>query len=141
FFSSRRRHTRLQGDWSSDVCSSDLSVVGGANMIRQAHCQHSEHDRPQPKALHGIPLCDFRLIPVASFYPGARKLPWNIGQRPRRKFLAPPAGSDPYGVPRGLSAWRTAAFKLIAFQIIWSSFGSDFFRIASLAMTEEARAS
>src|SRR5256885_9396608 len=24
-FSSRRRHTRLQGDWSSDVCSSDLS--------------------------------------------------------------------------------------------------------------------
>src|SRR3989454_10861452 len=26
FFSSRRRHTRLQGDWSSDVCSSDLSM-------------------------------------------------------------------------------------------------------------------
>src|SRR5574337_631149 len=24
FFSSRRRHTRLSGDWSSDVCSSDL---------------------------------------------------------------------------------------------------------------------
>src|SRR5688500_19722217 len=28
FFSSRRRHTRLQGDWSSDVCSSDLELVG-----------------------------------------------------------------------------------------------------------------
>src|SRR2546426_7962277 len=27
FFSSRRRHTRLQGDWSSDVCSSDLGAV------------------------------------------------------------------------------------------------------------------
>src|SRR3989454_4461181 len=27
FFSSRRRHTRLQGDWSSDVCSSDLFAV------------------------------------------------------------------------------------------------------------------
>src|SRR5256885_6528344 len=27
FFSSRRRHTRLQGDWSSDVCSSDLLGV------------------------------------------------------------------------------------------------------------------
>src|SRR5205807_6169799 len=26
FFSSRRRHTRLQGDWSSDVCSSDLDL-------------------------------------------------------------------------------------------------------------------
>src|SRR2546426_12022173 len=29
FFSSRRRHTRLQGDWSSDVCSSDLPRVVG----------------------------------------------------------------------------------------------------------------
>src|SRR5256885_9838218 len=32
FFSSRRRHTRLQGDWSSDVCSSDLGnavLTGG----------------------------------------------------------------------------------------------------------------
>src|SRR5207248_4948236 len=26
FFSSRRRHTRSYGDWSSDVCSSDLGV-------------------------------------------------------------------------------------------------------------------
>src|SRR3989449_2357573 len=26
FFSSRRRHTRCSSDWSSDVCSSDLSV-------------------------------------------------------------------------------------------------------------------
>src|SRR5215467_15559393 len=29
FFSSRRRHTRLQGDWSSDVCSSDLGGAAG----------------------------------------------------------------------------------------------------------------
>src|SRR5256885_9150397 len=29
FFSSRRRHTRLQGDWSSDVCSSDLGQLVG----------------------------------------------------------------------------------------------------------------
>src|SRR2546430_7015423 len=29
FFSSRRRHTRFDCDWSSDVCSSDLrSIVG-----------------------------------------------------------------------------------------------------------------
>src|SRR5205807_5692316 len=27
FFSSRRRHTILQGDWSSDVCSSDLAMT------------------------------------------------------------------------------------------------------------------
>src|SRR6266516_7742231 len=28
FFSSRRRHTRSYGDWSSDVCSSDLGHNG-----------------------------------------------------------------------------------------------------------------
>src|SRR6478735_10781030 len=31
FFSSRRRHTRLQGDWSSDVCSSDLRISAECN--------------------------------------------------------------------------------------------------------------
>src|SRR5690348_2450607 len=30
FFSSRRRHTRWTGDWSSDVCSSDLLRPGEA---------------------------------------------------------------------------------------------------------------
>src|SRR5687768_18209742 len=30
FFSSRRRHTRCSRDWSSDVCSSDLSGAGKA---------------------------------------------------------------------------------------------------------------
>src|SRR5256886_4870918 len=28
FFSSRRRHTRFDCDWSSDVCSSDLTIDG-----------------------------------------------------------------------------------------------------------------
>src|SRR5256885_5200443 len=44
FFSSRRRHTRLQGDWSSDVCSSDLYFdarlrLGVFQAIRQRGCQ------------------------------------------------------------------------------------------------------
>src|SRR5262249_56539878 len=35
FFSSRRRHTRLVSDWSSDVCSSDLSwVAAGSKRTR-----------------------------------------------------------------------------------------------------------
>src|SRR5256885_8701452 len=33
FFSSRRRHTRLQGDWSSDVCSSDLLLRLGRFIV------------------------------------------------------------------------------------------------------------
>src|SRR5256885_12167401 len=39
FFSSRRRHTRLQGDWSSDVCSSDLQEIRTIQV------------RPAPKAI------------------------------------------------------------------------------------------
>src|SRR5258706_15729299 len=47
FFSSRRRHTRLVSDWSSDVCSSDLSTQqldqyklrGGS----EAHVMPTEH--------------------------------------------------------------------------------------------------
>src|SRR2546430_4493386 len=38
FFSSRRRHTRFDCDWSSDVCSSDLfegpDGIGAANQER-----------------------------------------------------------------------------------------------------------
>src|SRR5690606_22957552 len=43
FFSSRRRHTRFSRDWSSDVCSSDLSSqYGGALITCSAHilCTH-----------------------------------------------------------------------------------------------------
>src|SRR5207248_8951293 len=32
FFSSRRRHTRSYGDWSSDVCSSDLIETSSTNI-------------------------------------------------------------------------------------------------------------
>src|SRR5256885_3873173 len=43
FFSSRRRHTRLQGDWSSDVCSSDLPIevaTKGTPMVDWRALQH-----------------------------------------------------------------------------------------------------
>src|SRR5260370_19985282 len=39
FFSSRRRHTRFKCDWSSDVCSSDLSMAAisarGRRVVRR----------------------------------------------------------------------------------------------------------
>src|SRR2546422_7886036 len=37
FFSSRRRHTRCSRDWSSDVCSSDLSVPGFDEVVRKIY--------------------------------------------------------------------------------------------------------
>src|SRR5206468_10142063 len=33
FFSSRRRHTRSDRDWSSDVCSSDLAPPDALSML------------------------------------------------------------------------------------------------------------
>src|SRR5438876_2607110 len=33
FFSSRRRHTRWTGDWSSDVCSSDLQPAESPQLV------------------------------------------------------------------------------------------------------------
>src|SRR5689334_24499207 len=33
FFSSRRRHTRWNCDWSSDVCSSDLNAAGSGAIL------------------------------------------------------------------------------------------------------------
>src|SRR5438876_10062571 len=45
FFSSRRRHTRWTGDWSSDVCSSDLVLKDGFPDGFSAQQQHF-HGRP-----------------------------------------------------------------------------------------------
>src|SRR6266496_4344309 len=40
FFSSRRRHTRSLRDWSSDVCSSDLSANEGGKVDRVERLGH-----------------------------------------------------------------------------------------------------
>src|SRR6266850_4890984 len=53
FFSSRRRHTRLQGDWSSDVCSSDLGYNQAVEIARHLGrvdsglCQRTRDAPPQ----------------------------------------------------------------------------------------------
>src|SRR6266480_7187980 len=65
FFSSRRRHTRLTCDWSSDVCSSDLAVVGSgpAGLACAAQLNKAGHrvtvferdDRIGGLLMYGIP--------------------------------------------------------------------------------------
>src|SRR6266487_6310560 len=48
YFSSRRRHTRWTGDWSSDVCSSDLPVYdeteGRDGFVSLEVSPHLAHD-------------------------------------------------------------------------------------------------
>src|SRR5437762_11467835 len=47
FFSSRRRHTRYIGDWSSDVCSSDLSGLNETHpLVRQLYATLERILRP-----------------------------------------------------------------------------------------------
>src|SRR6266480_3566824 len=48
FFSSRRRHTRLTCDWSSDVCSSDLSRRGAS--AQRAAASHGRGRRRRPRS-------------------------------------------------------------------------------------------
>src|SRR5256885_10203395 len=71
FFSSRRRHTRLQGDWSSDVCSSDLWPLAARAQqpVRIAKIGHIES---------GLPSSSPNLL--AAFRQGLRELGYVEGQ-------------------------------------------------------------
>src|SRR5207248_4935821 len=74
FFSSRRRHTRSYGDWSSDVCSSDLQghfpgtpLMPGVLMLETltqvAAVLLLEREGPMPMSrifLHGVNAAKFR---------------------------------------------------------------------------------
>src|SRR5437762_8845311 len=56
FFSSRRRHTRYIGDWSSDVCSSDLrdlahEVAQQRGAVRRMHDLEVELGGVEPALL------------------------------------------------------------------------------------------
>src|ERR1039457_415944 len=42
YFSRIRRHTILQGDWSSDVCSSDLLYINDFNIIEGEDTPHQD---------------------------------------------------------------------------------------------------
>src|SRR6266850_7131867 len=54
FFSSRRRHTRLQGDWSSDVCSSDLVAYADVHEVMTSELrQRLRHAAPMQKQEDG----------------------------------------------------------------------------------------
>src|SRR5262249_59006356 len=58
FFSSRRRHTRLVSDWSSDVCSSDLRSPPSATRGGVRPAPLSRVDRRRRGALSKRPRTD-----------------------------------------------------------------------------------
>src|SRR2546422_9186977 len=59
FFSSRRRHTRCSRDWSSDVCSSDLSLL-------EAHREVQAFGRKLALFSERAPIAVFEVDPQAT---------------------------------------------------------------------------
>src|SRR6266566_8992826 len=62
FFSSRRRHTRLQGDWSSDVCSSDLIDAQVATLSQKYDAAAAAHGGGTGQFEWPEPACYFGCI-------------------------------------------------------------------------------
>src|SRR5689334_24309527 len=58
FFSSRRRHTRWNCDWSSDVCSSDLEISSCSNFgdfqARRMQARWRNPETGKPELLHTL---------------------------------------------------------------------------------------
>src|SRR5262249_59119516 len=58
FFSSRRRHTRLVSDWSSDVCSSDLLLR--QHLPERAEIRPHADPRQLPARVRSLPARPYR---------------------------------------------------------------------------------
>src|ERR1035441_7964994 len=69
FFTSRRRHTRCLSDWSSDVCSSDLSrfsrwvPLNRGRIVPAPECRGAGRGKASPSRFH---LCTPKIRPFAS---------------------------------------------------------------------------
>src|SRR6266478_8236687 len=72
FFSSRRRHTRFDCDWSSDVCSSDLMPAGFAAQSREP--EDSPEYRCPTRHTRGrdAPQCEVAANPAMGIEEGAK---------------------------------------------------------------------
>src|SRR6266480_6729937 len=66
FFSSRRRHTSLTCDWSSDVCSSDLVPDRGLPGIRiEAHVRCEGKTGAEMEALTAVATAALTVVDMA----------------------------------------------------------------------------
>src|SRR5256886_6549002 len=70
FFSSRRRHTRFDCDWSSDVCSSDLENNGGYQALNIGNSSYGKFDKRIYTDLCSDHPIDLTRYQVANCYMG-----------------------------------------------------------------------
>src|SRR2546430_1536580 len=97
FFSSRRRHTIFDCDWSSDVCSSDLTAERVDALVDATHPYAAiiSANAADAAAVTRVPLLALRRPPWVQL-PGDRWIEvadaaaavQALGKEPRRVFLA-----------------------------------------------------
>src|SRR5256885_15860277 len=108
FFSSRRRHTRLQGDWSSDVCSSDL---GGATRNRR-----DEGRQRRSRLAESTRLARIHFRSEFVYYSKLVKMdeliPRPTAHFRRRSWLEFQRALDPLAPPRPVPPMRTSDSSL-----------------------------
>src|SRR5437867_5261889 len=86
FFSSRRRHTRSYGDWSSDVCSSDLPRPEKPPHVEEFQIS----GEPAPAAAENTPAA---APPIPLDKPAAKTTAGKSKEKPAQK--APPKPAKP----------------------------------------------
>src|SRR5699024_11842692 len=69
FFSSRRRHTRSKRDWSSDVCSSDLTFLLYWKLVEAFQIISEKETFAVPKKMLRFGYSLYLVIIVSEFYP------------------------------------------------------------------------
>src|SRR5437867_7939182 len=102
FFSSRRRHTRSYGDWSSDVCSSDLAPaddgVGGHRSARSRNRNRSRRLNTYFRSLLSCAILGYADAPRSGSGPDPGAADRRLTRReggggidPERRIDIPPA--------------------------------------------------
>src|SRR6266487_4135197 len=93
FFSSRRRHTRWTGDWSSDVCSSDLTLFPDEKPV--APHSRGKRDKPPDQPHQQISFRrDLFSLAECHLYPGKDQQPAENVDHPVKPFDQPDSDQD-----------------------------------------------
>src|SRR5256886_4559391 len=133
FFSSRRRHTRFDCDWSSDVCSSDLDRYGrggdhfpfykaGLPAVRFTEpLEDYNHQHQTPRTENGIEYGDFEKYLNFTFMGDVAR---NNAEALRQLALAPtpPTGAKLTGAvtPDAKVSWLAEEdAERSGFEILW----------------------
>src|SRR3712207_8768026 len=90
FFSSRRRHTRYWRDWSSDVCSSDLTVVQFVSLpglsVQRLDCVAGTGPAAVRTHLIVVQVGLWVMIPLLAVLPLARSEERRVGKECRSRW-------------------------------------------------------